>query len=100
MGLVPDGRYVLSGGLGALGLVTAKMLAEEGAKSVVLLSRTRLVGVGERRAMWRHLQDSQLDIQWKPCDVSNLQAVQEMAMSLDTSFTVRPSLEISFKTEL
>ena len=69
-------------------------MAEEGAKSVVLLSRRGVVGAGtealccdatgeELQAMWQPLQD----------DVASLTDVQEMAMaamSLDSSFTVRP----------
>ena len=51
-----DGSYVLSGGVGALGLVTTKMMAEEGAKSVVLLSRRGVVG-DDLKAMWEKLQD-------------------------------------------
>lgn len=40
MTLSPDASYLLSGGMGALGLVTAQALAEEGAKSLLLMSRT------------------------------------------------------------
>ena len=39
MTLSPDASYLLSGGMGALGLVTAQALAEEGAKSLLLMSR-------------------------------------------------------------
>eukprot|EP00971_Amphidinium_carterae_P036848 724722-Amphidinium_carterae.1 len=44
MGCVADATYVLSGGVGALGLVTSTMMVEEGAKSLVLLSRAGKVG--------------------------------------------------------
>eukprot|EP00434_Breviolum_minutum_P009961 symbB.v1.2.008781.t1/scaffold514.1/size193457/7 len=83
MQLVNDGRYVLSGGVGALGLVTTKMLAEEGAKSVVLLSRRGVVG-DDLKSMWDKLQDFDLEFQVKACDVASLSNVQEMAMSLDS----------------
>jgi len=39
MTLSPDASYLMSGGMGALGLVTAQALAEEGAKSLLLMSR-------------------------------------------------------------
>ena len=83
-------------------------MAEEGAKSVVLLSRRGVVGAGtealccdatgeELQAMWQPLQDFALEFQVKACDVASLTDVQEMAMSLDSSFTVRP---LAFKTEI
>eukprot|EP00438_Fugacium_kawagutii_P007777 Skav210427 [mRNA] locus=scaffold1573:420116:427042:+ [translate_table: standard] len=40
MALPADASYLLSGGMGALGLVTAQALAEEGAKSLLLMSRS------------------------------------------------------------
>ena len=40
MALSADASYLLSGGMGALGLVTAQALAEEGAKSLLLMSRS------------------------------------------------------------
>ena len=39
MAVSAEASYVLSGGMGALGLVTAQALAEEGAKSLLLMSR-------------------------------------------------------------
>ena len=47
--------------------------------------------------MWQPLQDFALEFQVKACDVASLTDVQEMAMSLDSSFTVRP---LAFKTEI
>jgi amino acid adenylation domain-containing protein len=40
--LVPDGAYVLTGGLGGLGLVVAGWMVERGARQLVLLGRTKL----------------------------------------------------------
>eukprot|EP00435_Cladocopium_sp_Y103_P014457 s1029_g3.t1 len=74
MQLVNDGRYVLSGGVGALGLaswlqrympgatsqVTTKMLAEEG---------------DDLKSMWEKLQDFDLEFQVKACDVASLSDV-------------------------
>ena len=40
MAFLADASYLLSGGMGALGLVTAQALAEEGAKSLLLMSRS------------------------------------------------------------
>lgn len=49
--LKPDGSYLITGGLGDLGLETAKWLAEHGAKKLILLGRTPLPD----RAQWKDL---------------------------------------------
>ncbi|CAK9099313.1 Polyketide synthase PksJ (PKS) [Durusdinium trenchii] len=94
MQLKEDGRYVLSGGVGALGLVTTQMLAEEGAKSVVLLSRRGVVG-DDLKSMWEKLQDFDLELQVKPCDVASFSHVQEMVMSLDNSYRMRGLIHLA-----
>ncbi|MGH3249560.1 MAG: type I polyketide synthase [Trebonia sp.] len=47
----PDASYLITGGLGALGLLTARWMAERGARRLVLLSRTGL----PRRQDWAGL---------------------------------------------
>ncbi|CAJ1343367.1 unnamed protein product, partial [Effrenium voratum] len=95
MKCVEEGRYVLSGGVGALGLVTTKMLLEEGAKSVVLLSRRGVVG-DELKPMWEKLQDFAVELTVKPCDVASLSDVQELACSLSSeTFTVKGLLHLA-----
>ena len=91
-----DGSYVLSGGVGALGLVTANFLVEEGAKSVVLLSRRGVVGE-ELKAMWEKLQDFQVEVMVKPCDVAELSQVQALAQDLKAgcSHAVRGLLHLA-----
>ena len=49
--LKPDGSYLITGGLGDLGIETAKWLAEQGAKKLILLGRTPLPD----RARWGNL---------------------------------------------
>ncbi|HEY0602496.1 MAG TPA: type I polyketide synthase, partial [Herpetosiphonaceae bacterium] len=46
-----DGSYLITGGLGGLGLVVARWLAEHGARRLILMGRTQLPG----RAMWRQI---------------------------------------------
>ncbi len=41
-GLRPDRSYLVTGGLGALGLIVAKVLSDRGARHIVLAGRTRL----------------------------------------------------------
>ena len=51
--LRPHGTYVITGGLGALGLEIAKFLADKGAKRLVLVSRRRL----PRRCQWTYQKE-------------------------------------------
>jgi myxalamid-type polyketide synthase MxaD len=46
-----DGSYLVTGGLGGLGLVVARWLVERGARQLVLLGRTRLPPRGEWAAV-------------------------------------------------
>ena len=46
-----DGAYLISGGLGSLGLQIARWMAEQGARRLILLSRTGL----PPRLEWQHL---------------------------------------------
>jgi tyrocidine synthetase III len=45
----PDGSYLITGGLGALGLLVARWMVEEGARRLILLGRTQL----PPRSSWR-----------------------------------------------
>jgi len=51
--IVPDATYLVTGGLGSLGLVVAEWLVAEGARHLVLTGRTgaRRMGVEERQAL-------------------------------------------------
>ncbi|CAE7746767.1 ppsC, partial [Symbiodinium pilosum] len=72
---LPVGTHVLSGGTGALGVVTAQFLAEEGAKSLCLLSRGGRPQE-EVQARWDWLQASALQLQVVRCDVSEEASVR------------------------
>lgn len=72
---LPAGTHVLSGGTGALGVVTAQFLAEEGAKSLCLLSRAGRPP-DEVQARWNWLQASTLQLQVLRCDVSEEASVR------------------------
>jgi len=50
----PDAAYLITGGLGALGLLFARWMAERGARRLILVSRTQLPG----REQWSRLPDS------------------------------------------
>ncbi|CAE7874991.1 eryA [Symbiodinium necroappetens] len=77
MKLWPEASYLLSGGLGALGLTTAKAMAEEGAKSFLLFSRSGCPGP-ELGQHWAWLQQSSLEVQALACDVASPAGAREL----------------------
>jgi amino acid adenylation domain-containing protein/thioester reductase-like protein len=48
----PDGTYLITGGLGDLGLLVARWMVEQGARRLILLGRTQL----PPRASWREVE--------------------------------------------
>ncbi|CAE7460662.1 ppsC, partial [Symbiodinium sp. KB8] len=81
LALKQESHYVLSGGMGALGMVTAQYLLEEGAKSMTLLSRSGRPSA-DITELWKALQDSSVELQASPCDIGVLDAVQSLAQKL------------------
>lgn len=63
----PDGAYLISGGLGGLGLEVAHWLANQGARRLILLGRTPL----PPRNTWRHIEPGSRQ-------ASQIKAVQEL----------------------
>eukprot|EP00434_Breviolum_minutum_P030487 symbB.v1.2.026959.t1/scaffold2733.1/size72009/2 len=78
------GTHILSGGTGALGIVTAQFLAEEGAKSICLLSRGGRAPT-EVQGRWEWLQASAINVMVKRGDVSEEVAVKTFAADLTKS---------------
>jgi len=82
---VLSGAYIITGGLGGLGLLTAKVLVEVGVKHLVLLSRSGKVsyeGQGlEEQLRWL-LEDSGADVRVMRCDVSDESSVVSMLESV------------------
>ncbi|MEM8502136.1 MAG: aminotransferase class I/II-fold pyridoxal phosphate-dependent enzyme [Cyanobacteria bacterium P01_D01_bin.1] len=66
----PDGAYLITGGLGALGLKVAEWLAEQGARHVVLLSR-RSPSEPARKTI-NKLQQSGVAVDAIQADISNI----------------------------
>jgi acyl carrier protein len=64
----PDASYLITGGLGGLGLTVAERLAERGARHLVLIGR-REPGA-EARARLAALTERGVNVQIKQCDVS------------------------------
>nr|AKG25414.1 putative polyketide synthase [Hematodinium sp. SG-2015] len=61
--------YIISGGMGGLGLLTARVLVELGATHLILLSRSDQVALGSE-VDWRWLSGSCVDIKRIQCDVA------------------------------
>lgn len=74
----PESTMVLSGGLGALGVVLAQFLVEEGCRSLCLTSRGGKPA-GEVEAQWRWLSASSVAVAAERCDVSSEGSVQALA---------------------
>jgi len=77
----PDATTLISGGLGALGVVTAQFLVEEGAKSLVLTSRGGKPAA-DVQVQWDWLQASAVTVTAKSCDASQKAAVISLRDSL------------------
>ncbi|CAE8615450.1 unnamed protein product [Polarella glacialis] len=77
----PDAMPLLSGGLGALGVVTAQYLVEEGAKRLCLLSRTGKPAE-DVLAQWKWLENSMVELRVEKCDVSQEASVRALKAAL------------------
>eukprot|EP00930_Biecheleria_cincta_P034635 TRINITY_DN23908_c0_g1_i1.p1 TRINITY_DN23908_c0_g1~~TRINITY_DN23908_c0_g1_i1.p1 ORF type:complete len:1914 (+),score=347.51 TRINITY_DN23908_c0_g1_i1:40-5781(+) len=82
MGCREEAEYVLSGGTGSLGILSAHFLVEEGAKYINLLTRSGRV-VPDVEDKWEWLQASSATVQLRICDVSSMEAVQQLADDLE-----------------
>lgn len=67
-----DGRYLITGGLGALGIKLASWLASQGARHIVLASRRRLKGASPVAiATVKQLKQAGVQVQVQQTDVSS-----------------------------
>ena len=86
-----DGAYIITGGLGGLGLQTAKLLVRLGAKHLFLVSRSGKVpyeGQGlEEDLAWLQSAESGADVHIVRCDVSDESSV------VSTLSTARSAVE-------
>ncbi|CAK0873388.1 unnamed protein product, partial [Prorocentrum cordatum] len=73
----PSATQVVSGGTGALGVMVAQFLVEEGSKSLWLLSRSGRPPA-EVRERWEWLQASSTSVAVQSCDVSRPESVQAL----------------------
>ena len=76
-----QGAHVFSGGLGGLGLLTARLLVDGGVKQLVLTSRTDRVVSGSE-CDWEWLNGCGACVRRKRCDVSDESGVSMMLRDL------------------
>ncbi len=77
-----DGAYLITGGLGALGLQVAKWLAEQGAQHLILTGRQ---APSERAAkLIQHLQETGTQVQVVAADISRREDVQGLIHTIQT----------------
>ena len=76
-----EGAYIITGGLGGLGLVTARVLVQLGVNKIVLVSRSGKVAHSdqglEETLNWL-IEESGADVRVLQCDVSDEQALISM----------------------
>ncbi len=73
----PEGSYLITGGLSGFGLETAHWLADKGAKTIVLASRTGNPPA-ESEASLKSLQERDISVEIRACDVTDKQAVKPL----------------------
>ena len=79
-----SGSYVISGGLGALGLVVARWLVDSGASHILLLSRSQKADASQELSeLKQHASDVAASIEWCQCDVSSIESVNTAQLFLE-----------------
>jgi acyl transferase domain-containing protein/acyl carrier protein len=83
LALQPEGTYLITGGLGSLGLKAAQMLVERGARHLVLISRR--AGSETAQAAIQELEASGAQVHVMPVDIAQADAVAQMLTEIKTS---------------
>ncbi|KAI3541422.1 PKSN polyketide synthase for alternapyrone biosynthesis protein [Colletotrichum filicis] len=79
-----DASYLISGGLGALGLTIAKNMALHGARHLVLLSRSGVVNARQEDAI-QDIRDLGCEVDTPKCDVTIHSEVEDAIRRCETS---------------
>ena len=78
--LSPEGSYLVTGGLGSLGLQVARLLADRGAKNLVLLGRSQPSESAQR--VIDQLEQQGVTVNIAQIDITNYEAVNNIVQSL------------------
>ncbi|WP_144875662.1 SDR family oxidoreductase, partial [Hyella patelloides] len=81
--LESDAIYLITGGLGALGLHTAKWMVEKGAQNLILIGRTQ--PSQEKQALINDLQQKGASVVVVQADVSNAEDFSKVFQQIDSS---------------
>lgn len=84
----PDASYLITGGLGALGLQVAQWLARKGAKNLVLTGRSKPNNTAQN--LIRELQQDGVDVLVTSCDLTDETEVIQLFQQIQQQF---PSLK-------
>jgi acyl transferase domain-containing protein/acyl-CoA synthetase (AMP-forming)/AMP-acid ligase II/acyl carrier protein len=76
-----EGNYIISGGLGSLGLFTAEWLSKKGANNLILLTRKSSVEPSFIQEIKKRM-DSETEVHIETCDVKSKQSVVELGQRL------------------
>ncbi|KAB8314798.1 type I polyketide synthase [Tolypothrix campylonemoides VB511288] len=71
----PEGTYLITGGLGALGLLVARWLVERGARNLVLLTRSR--PNPQAQTQLQSLEQTGVRVEFVQADVSNYDSLAQ-----------------------
>ena len=82
LNLGTNGTYVIAGGLGSVGMAMAKLMAQSGAKHIVLLGR-RPVDFELQRALQLEYNEFGAEIKIMSCDITEMAKVQGMASEIN-----------------
>jgi len=83
-GIRGEATYLITGGLGGLGLHVARWLVERGARQLVLTSR-RAATTPEQSDAIRRLRETRAEVRVMPADVSRSEAVERLIETLRTA---------------
>ncbi|PVH93633.1 mycocerosic acid synthase [Periconia macrospinosa] len=76
-----DATYVVSGGLGGLGLEIVKWMVDQGARNLCLVSRSGLVVGTAAESVVTELRSQGVKVVTPACDITNKEALEEMVSS-------------------
>ncbi len=89
--VVSEGTVLVTGGLGALGIETARWLATQGARNIVLAGRS--AREGEEHSIVAELRAQGVDVAIEPLDVASAEEVRKL---LERIRATRPALRAVF----
>ncbi|WAN69944.1 SDR family NAD(P)-dependent oxidoreductase [Moorena producens JHB] len=81
--LSSDGTYLITGGLGALGLHTAQWLVEKGARNLVLIGRSQ--PSPKKQAAINHLKQQGVEVIVAQADVCHVEELERLFEQIDSS---------------